>query len=266
METKKLKQFVIQLSAEAGEYLRNHFYTLKNVVEHESGRLVTNVDIELAKIISQRIADQFSDHDIVIQGGSHLPIKSEFVWYIDPLEGRSHSARNIPVYTVNLALQHQGETILAAVNHSQTHQLFFAEKGAGAYLNGIEISVSPQADLAKAFIFIELPERKFNNQLADETTFDQRMKIVSELVKKAGQVETFRIGSFGQCLVAAGSFDAYIDLSGSSQKTSQLASHLILKEAGAVIVSLKDAKDGFVQIMATNNQLSQALEWIKSKL
>ena len=85
MDEKKLKQFIIQLSAEAGEYLRNHFYTLKNVVEHESGRLVTNVDLELAKIISQRIAREFTDHEVVIQGSDQSPAKSDFVWYIDPL-------------------------------------------------------------------------------------------------------------------------------------------------------------------------------------
>jgi len=262
MDEKKLKQFIIQLSAEAGEYLRNHFYTLKNVVEHESGRLVTNVDLELAEIISQRIADQFPGHEVVIQGGNQSPTKSDFVWYVDPLEGRSHSARNIPVYTVNLALQHKGETILAAVNHSQTHQLFFAEQGAGAYLNGMEISVSPQTDLAKAFIFIELPERKFINQPTDRESFNQRLKIVNQLIDKAGQVETFRIGSFGQCLVAAGSFDAYIDLSGSSQKISQLAAHLILEEAGAQIIHLQEPKDGLVQIMATNSDLAKALKTI----
>ncbi len=254
---KELKQFIIQLAAEAGEYLRNHFYTFKNVIEHDSGTLITNIDLELAEILTKRISRAYPDHQVIVQGDNQKP-KLPYVWLVDPLEGSSHFSRNIPIYTVNIALQKNGETIMGAVNHSQTHQLFFAQTGGGAYLNGIKIKTSDQADLKKAYIFVELPEEKFN-QAQD---FDLKMKQMTALVKNCKQVETFRIGSFGQCLVATGSFDAYVDLSGTSQALSQAASQLIVKEAGGEIIDLQQPHDGFVQIMATNGKLSNQLKEI----
>ena len=251
---RELKQFIIQVAAEAGEYLRNHFYTFKNVIEHDSGVLITNIDLELAEILKKRITRAYPDHQVIVQGDNHQAT-AEYVWLIDPLEGSSHFSRNIPIYTVNIALQKDGKTIMGAVNHSQTSQLFFAQRGEGAYLNGIKIKVSDQADLKNAYIFVELPEEKFN-QAQD---FDVKMKQVTNLVKKCKQVETFRIGSFGQCLVASGSFDAYVDLSGTSQALSQAAAQLIIQEAGGELINLAEDNNGFVQVMATNNKLTKKL-------
>ncbi|MDX9893529.1 MAG: inositol monophosphatase [Patescibacteria group bacterium] len=252
-----LKQFIVQVSAETGEYLRNHFYTFKNVIEHDSGNLVTNIDLELAEILHRRISRQYPDHQVIIQGDNAKPTK-DYVWLIDPLEGSSHFSRDIPVYTTNIALQHNGQTILGTVNAAQTNQLFFAQYGEGAYLNGIRIKVSDQVDLAKAFVFVELPEKKFDNQ----PDFDQKMELVTQLVKQCRQIETFRIGSFGQCLVASGAFDAYLDFSGTSQALSHAASLLIVREAGGETVDLAALQDGFIQIMATNKQLTDKLKFI----
>ncbi|NUM25594.1 MAG: hypothetical protein HUU49_03125 [Candidatus Buchananbacteria bacterium] len=257
METKEFKQFIIQVSAEAGEYLRNHFYTFKNVIEHDAGNLVTNIDLELAEIIRTRILKSYPDHQVIVEGDAAEP-SAEYVWLVDPLEGSSHFSRNIPIYTVNIALQHRGKTIMGAVNHPQTHQLFFALRGEGAYLNGIKINVSSQQDAALAYVFVELPEKKFNQN----PDFEKSMKQVTNLVKHCRQVETFRIGSFGQCLVASGSFDAYVDLSSTSQSLSQAAAQLILKEAGGELIDLGTNGKGFVQVMATNANLTNNLQKI----
>ena len=138
--------------------------------------------------------------------------------------------------------------------------MFFAQKGGGAYLNGIDIKVSTQAELAKAFIFVELPEYKFSHQKDAAANFSQNMAIANQLIQQAGQVESFRIGAFGQCLVAAGSFDAYVDLSGSSQEVGQAASTLIVEEAGGQVVNITKPENGFVQLLVTNSHLDQALK------
>lgn len=262
MDTEQLKQFMIQITAEAGEYLRNHFYTFKNVIEHDRGGVITNVELELADILVKRISSVYPDHAIVVAGNQPAIASSGFSWLIDPLDGSSHFSRNIPIYTVNVALLHDGEVLMGAVNHPQTHQLFFAQRGQGAYLNGIAARVSDQTKLAKAFVFVELPEQKFNDQLAGRETFEVRMALFREIVRQAGQTEALRIGAFGQCLVATGAFDAYVDLSGTSQSLSQVASQLIVREAGGEIVTLKPGKDGFIQLMATNGQLTSALQAI----
>jgi len=260
MTSKLVRQSILQFSSEAGEYLRSHFYTFKNVFHSDIGSVVTNIDIELTDILVRRVKEIFPDHGIIVHGGESINESADCRWIIDPLDGSSHFSRNIPIYTVNIAFQQAGQTIFGAVNHPQTHQLFFAEKGNGAYLNGINIEVSDQANLAKAFIFVELPERKFSYQPDVAQNFNQNMAVANQLIQQAGQVESFRIGAFGQCLVAAGSFDAYVDLSGSSQALSQAASTLIVQEAGGEVIDIKEPKDGFVQFMVTNRHLTQTLK------
>lgn len=262
METQQLKQFMIQISAEAGEYLRNHFYTFKNVIEHDRGGVVTNVELALTNILVKRISSVYPDHTIVVAGTTPAVAPSGFTWLIDPLDGSSHFSRNIPIYTVNIALIYDGEILMGTVNQPQTHQLFFAERGHGAYLNGIAARVSDQNTLAKAFVFVELPEEKFSDQLAGRETFEARMALFREIVRQAGQTEALRIGAFGQCLVAAGAFDAYIDLSGTSESLSQAASQLIVREAGGEITAIKPAQNGFIQLLATNGRLTDALQAI----
>lgn len=261
METTTLNQFILQLSAEAGEYLRNNFYTFKNVFHRDVGSLATNVDLELEATLRRRISEAYPDHAITVVGGEAGDAAAEYHWIIDPLDGSQHFSRNIPIYTVNIAVQKHGETIFGAVNHPQTNQLFFAELGKGAWLNGIDIHISEQTELAKAFVFVELPERKFSQQ-PEKADFDQRMAAVAKLVERAGQVETFRIGGFGQCLVAAGAFDAYVDLSGTSRADSQAASQLILREAGGEIIDLSPKRDGFIQVLATNGTLTNDLQHV----
>ena len=259
MVEKELQQFIVQVAGEAGEYLRNHFYTFKNVIDHDSGARLTNSDVELAGIIRKRITRVYPDHRVIIVGDHMDASAAEYTWIVDPLEGSNHFLRNIPMYTFNIALQKNGETIAAAVGIPQTNQLLYAFKGTGAYLNGLRTYVSGETDVAKAYVFVELPESKFRNQPNNGHGFDTRFAVVKSLAQNVGQLEILRVGSFGLCLVAAGSFDAYVDLSGSSQALSQQAALLIVREAGGEIVELEKPQNGFTSIMVANKILSESL-------
>ena len=72
-------------------------------------------------------------------------------------------------------------------------------------------------------------------------------------------METFRIGAVGQCLLAAGAFDAYVDLSGSTRKWDQAASLLIAKEAGAEVIDLEPPSGDALRVMVTNGGLTAQL-------
>jgi len=262
MNQEQLKKIILQISAESGDYLRNHFYTFKNVFHKDVGSLLTNVDMELEDILIKRISKEYPDHGIIVHGSKKINPETETVWVLDPLDGSSHFSRNIPIYTSNIAVQHKGETIFGAVNHAQTHQLFFAQKGRGAFLNGVDIRVSERSETGSAYVFMELPERKYAEQEDFEKNLKHSMRAISNLLQKTAQVESFRIGSFGQCLVAAGSFDAYIDLSGTSSELSQAAAQLIVRESGGLVIDLKDRKDGFVQVMVSNPHISEDIKKI----
>jgi len=262
MEKTDIRNFIIQLGAEAGEYLRNHFYTFKNVVQRDVGGLATNVELELEAIVRRRLQQQFPLHGLVLVGQERMTKSQlDWLWVVDALDGSQHFSRGNPIYSFNVAAQYKGETVFGVINQPQTHQLFFAEAGQGAFLNGIKTVVSAQTDLDKAYIYVELPEQSEPKPGAINN-FEQSVTIINQLIQHTAQVETFRVGAYGQCLVAAGCFDAYVDLSGSSQKLAQAASLLIAREAGADIIELTPENNGKIQVMVTNNKLTKAMKEI----
>ncbi len=260
MDRTKIKQFLLQLSSEAGDFLRNNFYTIKSVTARAGGGVATNIDWLLEAMLVRRISEAWPDHGIKVVGGRLRRPEAACQWIIDPLDGSSHFSRNIPIFTATIAWQENGKTIFGAVNQPQTRQLFFAESGAGAYLNGLEISASQAEDLSRAFVYVELPEQKYQTQVkADQA---RALAVARELAGQVGQMENYRIGTYGQCLVASGAFDAYVDLSGSSLALAQLASTLILSEAGAAIVDLGPAAGEYRQVLAANPGLLAKLKEI----
>src|SRR3989344_3773941 len=133
-------------------------------------------------------------------------------------------------------------------------QLNLAQKGGGAKLNGLPIQVSGVDKLQGAYVFVELPET--------EAGFEKKMDKVKELIKDCKQVEKFRIGALAQCLVASGSFDAYVDFSGTSTVYGQAASRLIIEEAGGQVFNLAEPEGENISWAATNRKLKEELDEI----
>lgn len=239
--------------------MQSHSHRSRRVYRKDFHDLATNVDIEVEKLILNRIQKEFPGHGIYSEEAGLIRPDTEYLWIVDPIDGSAHFVRNIPVYTINIALQYQGKTIAAAINHPTTEQLFFAEADGGAMLNGSPIHVSKTGKLSDAFVFVELPEQKFARQPSIKKDFVARMKIVERLVATCAQVETYRVGAFGQCLLAAGAFDAYVDLSGSTRKWDQAGSLLIAKEAGAEIVHLSPPSGDALRAMVTNRRITKEL-------
>mgnify|MGYP001610599915 CR=1 FL=1 len=255
----ELKHYILKLSADAGNFLRSHFHSFRNVFHKDFKDLASNVDIEVERLIIDRIHGAFPDHGIFSEEAGKSNMKADYQWIIDPIDGSAHFVRNIPIYSINIAVQHKGKTIAAAVNLPTTRQLFFAQAGAGATLNGQPIHVSTTTKLEDAYLFVEFPEQKFATQPSIKKDFSNRMKVVEKLVAACAQVETFRIGAVGQCLLAAGAFDAYVDLSGSTRKWDQAASLLIAKEAGAEVIDLEPPSGDALRVMVTNGGLTAQL-------
>ncbi|MDD5110766.1 MAG: hypothetical protein PHI63_06175 [Patescibacteria group bacterium] len=259
IELQDLKPFILKLAADAGDVLLSHAGRVHEVHRKDFQDVVTDVDRAVEQLIIQRILAQFPAHGIMAEESGTVRPDAEYLWVIDPLDGSAHFARNIPMYSVNIALQHHGKTVLAVINQPTTRQLFFAAAGSGATVNGVPMHVSGVTKLSDAFVYIELPEQKFAAQPSIKKNFSARMDVVEKLVAACTQVETYRIGAFGQCLVAAGAFDAWVDLSGSSRTWDQAASLLIAKEAGAEIIDLDPSEGDAIRVMVTNGKLTKEL-------
>src|SRR5437588_6811414 len=129
------------MAREAGELLLSYFG--KVAIEYKGDvDLVTEADRKSEKLIISRLRSRWRGHDITAEESARTATGSEYRWYIDPLDGTTNFAHGNPVFCVSIAVEHKGERIAGVVFDPTRKEMFAAERGAGALMNGRKISVS----------------------------------------------------------------------------------------------------------------------------
>lgn len=148
----------IEIAREAGQVLMSHrgvSFELKG--EHD---LVTAADRASEQLVVKHLKTRFPDHGIVAEEGGNAEKRSEFCWYVDPLDGTTNFAHGYPAWNVTLGLAKNDEMIAGVVFDPQNNELFTAERGAGARLNGAPIHVSKAATLNDSLVSTGFPSRR----------------------------------------------------------------------------------------------------------
>ena len=172
--------------------------------------LVTEADRASERSSSNACIDHFPDHGIYGEEGTRDRIDNEYRWYIDPLDGTTNFAHRYPVFCVSMGLEHrpaglaEGEdgALVAAVIYDPTRdELFVAERGKGAYLNGRRIHVSTTDALGEALLATGFPSRKRHDN--PNIHFYQEFTLRSHGVRRAGSA------ALDLAYISCGRFDGY---------------------------------------------------------
>src|SRR5436305_11637305 len=116
-------------------------------------------------MIISRLRKLFPQHGIVAEEGGRAELESELRWYVDPLDGTTNFAHQYPVWNVTLALTKKGEVIAGVVYDPLNRELFAAERGAGARLNGAPMRVSSANALSDALVSTGCPSHKLHHNV-----------------------------------------------------------------------------------------------------
>lgn len=228
--------FAVKIAREAGKVQMQLFRDseLNITTKQNDYDVVTSADKASEKIIIDSIRKQFPNHSILTEESGEISGNSPYRWVIDPLDGTTNYSQGLPVFSVSIALEYQGETILGVVFAPYLNEMFHGFRGGGAFLNGEPIHCSSKLNLEEAVVSTGLPYDKKINP-------DNNIK---ELGKVATRVRGLRrIGSAAMdlCYVAAGYFDAYWELNLNLWDVA--AGSLIAKEAGAKIFSIRENRN-----------------------
>ena len=168
--------------------------------------IVTALDLEAQALISGRILDRFPDHAVWAEEGDAAKVgaAAPYTWIIDPIDGTNNFSRGHPMYSVSIALHHQGQVILGAVYEPERDLLFLGQRGEGATVNGRPLRVSPQSDWAEAMVSCDWAR--------SDLTRSRVLRIVSEIVPEIHSFRTMGSAALGFCYVAAGWIEAYFSL------------------------------------------------------
>src|ERR1041384_336032 len=139
---------ISEIAREAGALLMGYFHRRVKIEYKGDVDLVTEADRQSEALILSRIREQWPSHDVMGEEGSRIQTGSDYLWYIDPLDGTTNFAHGFPVFCVSMGLEYKKKRIAGVVYDPTREEMFSAEQGSGAYLNGQPIHVSKTTKLS----------------------------------------------------------------------------------------------------------------------
>jgi myo-inositol-1(or 4)-monophosphatase len=149
--------------------------------EHD---LVTVADRASEKLVVEKLHAAFPTHSIVAEEGGGHEGTSDLRWYVDPLDGTTNFAHGFPVYNVTLGLEQAGELIAGVIADPTRDEVFTAERGGGAFLNGEKIHVSKVNRLEDALVATGFPSRRRHQNV--NVHYFYQLSMLSHGVRRAG--------------------------------------------------------------------------------
>jgi myo-inositol-1(or 4)-monophosphatase len=217
--------------------------------------LVTEVDVECERMCRAVIAERFPTHDVLAEELSSGPAErssSTHRWVFDPIDGTTNYAHGLPIFCSSLALEIDGRPEAAAIYDPTRRELFTAERGEGAYLNGSRLRVSATSELIDALLVTGFPY-DVHQQTAD------LVGLFGAFLGQARAVRRLGSAALDLCYVAAGRFDAFWE---QHLKPWDVAGGaLVVAEAGGRITGMDGSPFDAVaaHLVASNGQVHDAL-------
>ncbi len=250
----------VEAAREAGRFLKLNVGKVRSVEvkQGEERNLVSEIDRGAeAKIISI-IQRHYPQHAILAEesGGSLAP--ADVRWIIDPLDGTTNFLHGVPIFCVSIGIERKGELVAGVVYDPNLDELFTAEKGAGAFLNGRRLKVSSSSSLADSLLVTGFP---YNITANPGNTVEH---FVHFLMAARG---VRRLGSAALDLsyVAAGRFDGFWEVS--LNPWDMAAGALFIQEAGGKISDMRGNPLSIYQktVLASNGTIHDAMLAVVNK-
>jgi myo-inositol-1(or 4)-monophosphatase len=176
----------------------------------------------------------------------------EWLWIIDPLDGTTNFLHSLPFFSISVALQHRGKTVMGLVCEVNRRELFYAIKNEGAFLNGKKISCSSTEKLTDSLLATGFPYYDFGRREA-------YLKLLGELMPKSRGIRRLGSAALDLAYTACGRFDAFFEYSLAPWDVA--AGAFIVEEAGGIVTDFTGG-DNYLhgkEIIATNRGINKEM-------
>ncbi|MBK9290905.1 MAG: inositol monophosphatase [Bacteroidetes bacterium] len=219
----------------AGSFIESQRSRLTNAMVEEKSHhnLVSYVDKEAERILMEGFSRLLPGSGFLAEeSGSHAG--STFVWIIDPLDGTTNYVHGVPVYSVSVALQQDGKTILGVVYDIPRNELFSATIGEAAQLNGKPVNVSNAPSLDSSLLATGFPYHDFSRM-------PQYLKLFERMMRHSRGVRRLGSAALDLAWVACGRFDAFFEYS--LHPWDIAAGAFIVEQAGGIVTTFDGNTD-----------------------
>jgi len=194
--------------------------------------LVTEIDLEIERDFRAMIGDRFPEHEVLGEefgAAGDRERTPRFCWIFDPIDGTTNYAHGLPIFCASLALEVEGVPVVAAVYDPNRKELFTAERGRGAWLNGQPLRVSSAASLIDSLLVTG-----FHYGVHKDP--EEVIKVFSAFISRARAVRRLGSAALDLCYVGAGRFDGFWEKK--LQPWDVAGGALIVMEAGGLVTTL----------------------------
>ncbi len=231
MSTPLFLATAIEAVVRAGDMQMAQFGSHVRVDKKGEIDLVTEVDLAVERMFRALIAERFPDHQVLAEEmGGAAAVPDGPCWVFDPLDGTTNYAHGLPIFCTTLALEIGGVAEIAAVYDANRRELFTAERGGGAFLNGQPLRTSDARSLVDAMLVTGFPY-DVHARVAEI------VGLFGAFVGRARAVRRLGSAAIDLCWVAAGRMDGFWE---SDLKAWDIAGGaLIVAEAGGRVTGIE---------------------------
>ena len=252
LDLQRAREVAVEAACSAGKILRERVDSIREIRHKGVVDLVTDVDLQSEHEISTALLQAFPSHTLLgEEGGVRGGEDTRYRWIVDPLDGTTNYAHGFPFFCVSIGLEVEGEMALGVAYDPSLDELFVAQAGQGATVNGQPIHASTTAELPQALLATGFPYDRAEFPRALRSF--EVMSLQSQAVRRAGSAV------LDLCYVACGRLDGYWEHHVRAWDVA--AGSLIVVEAGGTVT----ATDGSAfrvdagQVLSSNGLLHAAL-------
>ncbi len=221
-----------QIAEEAGALLMRFYQDRIGFELKGDFDLVTAADRASEQLIVSRLSALYPDHSIEAEEGGGHDSSSGYRWYVDPLDGTTNFAHGFPIFNVTLGLEREGEMIAGVILDPVHRELFTAEAGGGAFLNGRRIRVSTVKTLDATLVATGFPSRRREQNV--NIHFYHQMAMTNHGVRRCGAA------ALDLANVACGRLDAFWEFG--LNAWDMAAGVLLVNEAGGKCTEMRGGR------------------------
>lgn len=199
------------LVKDAGDQLLEGWRRERETEYKDVRDVVTKYDLWIEKYLIEKLRRSFPEHSFRGEETEPTEQKSDYEWFIDPIDGTKYFAADIPLFSTSVGLLFKNAPVLGVIYNPISNQMYWGFKGGGVHLNHRELEPERFDEKGRLIVYVDVPNLE---RIKDKSEIAWLSQKYLDLARNFYRVRTFGCGSLALSWVCAGGLDCYIDLTG----------------------------------------------------